>query len=859
MKRRSLQDRIRGRQEGRFVGRESQVVQFRENLALPLEDERRRFIFNIHGVAGVGKTYLANQLRQIASDNGYLTAHVDESVDGATSAMTAIAEEFSRQGARLREFEKRVAVYRRRRHELESDPNAPEGVAAFLTKMAVVIGIHAARGVPIAGSVLAPVDAAALGDQADRARSYLVRKFKDREELSLLLSPAELLTPVFVTGLMQVAANRPIALFFDTYERTASLLERWLLYLYAGRYGDLPETLIAVISGQYPLSPNRWGDYLGIIADVPLEPFSEVLARQFLASKNITDEPTIEVILTLSGRLPLWLATLADARPYDKADIGDPVGEAVERFLRWENDPGRRVAAIIGALPRTFNQDVLAIITPDDKDVRELFSWLCGLSFVSQRSGSWRYHDVVRFPMLRLQRAQSPSQWRANHVTLAQAYAKWATEAAGDSVEAWANEDWVENTCERTYHLLCADPVGNLVPALAAAVKAQENGIAHARRWAELLADAGRDTDNSTLLQWGQRLRHGIKESDSIEYITELINEAALDDNTLALAFRQRAMEYLDADHFDDAQADFNQALELNSTDSLALSGRGLAQFMMDQYDEALGDFNRALELGVDPTDESAVVAVCGQVYQAMERYDEALTDFNRALDLDPDLAWAVASRGQVYRDMERYDEALTDFNRAVDLGPDVGWVIRGRGQVYRDMERYDEALTDFNRALDLDPDLAWVIGSRGQVYQAMERYDEALTYYNRALDLDPDLGWVIRGRGQVYRDMERYEEALADFNRAVDLDPDLGWVIGGRGEIYRLMERYDEALTDFNRALDLNPDLAWVIGSRGQVYQAMERYDEALTDFNRALDLDPDLAWVVASRGQVYQAVERH
>jgi hypothetical protein len=52
MKRRSLQDRIRGRQKGGFIGRESQVIQFQENLALPLDDEGRRFIFNVHGVAG---------------------------------------------------------------------------------------------------------------------------------------------------------------------------------------------------------------------------------------------------------------------------------------------------------------------------------------------------------------------------------------------------------------------------------------------------------------------------------------------------------------------------------------------------------------------------------------------------------------------------------------------------------------------------------------------------------------------------------------------------------------------------------------------------------------------------------------
>jgi chromosomal replication initiation ATPase DnaA len=94
--RRSLQDLIRSRQQSGFVGRQGQVIQYQENFSFPVDDERRRFLFNIHGDAGVGKTYLTKQLRQIAIDNGFLTAYIDESVEDAVSAMTAIAEEFSR-------------------------------------------------------------------------------------------------------------------------------------------------------------------------------------------------------------------------------------------------------------------------------------------------------------------------------------------------------------------------------------------------------------------------------------------------------------------------------------------------------------------------------------------------------------------------------------------------------------------------------------------------------------------------------------------------------------------------------------------------------------------------------------------
>ena len=99
--RRSLQERIRERQRSDFVGRQGQVVQYRENLGLAGDDEQRRFLFNIHGNAGVGKTFLTKQLQQIASQLGALTAYVNETVEDVASAMSAGAQEFSPSGVKL--------------------------------------------------------------------------------------------------------------------------------------------------------------------------------------------------------------------------------------------------------------------------------------------------------------------------------------------------------------------------------------------------------------------------------------------------------------------------------------------------------------------------------------------------------------------------------------------------------------------------------------------------------------------------------------------------------------------------------------------------------------------------------------
>ena len=283
--------------------------------------------------------------------------------------------------------------------------------------------------------------------------------------------------------------------------------------MYAGRYGDLPETLITTISGQKPLDPNLWGDYLPVIADIPLEPFSDAEARQFLASKDITDEATIQVILTLSGRLPLWLATLAEARPAGQRGHRRPGRRCGRAVPQMGGRPGARRIAIAAALPRVLNQDVLAAIAPAIRRV----SCSAGCAGCPSCPSGGNHGHTTRSCALPCCDCGAPRHLPSGALSrylLAQANARWASDATEGTDDAWANPDWVDYTREETYHLLCADPVGNLPKALASAVKAAEHSPIRARQWAVLIADAGRDANNNRLREWGQRLTDGIHGDD---------------------------------------------------------------------------------------------------------------------------------------------------------------------------------------------------------------------------------------------------------------------------------------------------------------------------------------------------------
>ncbi len=853
----SFQDAVRRRQAAGFTARADELARFRANLALAIDHPGRRFIFAVHGDGGVGKTFLSRRLRELADGHGSATAWVDDRVFGVPEAMQAIAADLSLAGEDTGGFDKVLASYLRRRREVADDPDAPAGTAAFITKTAVRVGLSAARAAPGVGGLAEAIDKDAAAEQADQLRRYLGRKFRRYEDVQLLLSPAEALSPAFIEALARAGRHRPLALFFDTYEHTGTFLDGWLRQVLDGNYGQLPPDLVVTVSGRRALDMSAWSGYAGVIASVPLQPFTESEARQFLAGKAVTDEQVVEVILKVSGRLPLLLAMLAENQPTDPGKVGDPSGSAVERFLAWEADQARRSLAVAAALPRAVNEDVLSVlITAAGLDADEqgrFFGWLRSLPFVTVDGGRCVYHEVVRTAMIRLERSQSPVRWRGLHQALAAAYQAWGAKLSPD--EAWADPRWRDLTLEAAYHRLCSDPPRELAGALAGLACALDQGRPAAGQWAQMIAQAGDDMGAASISDWGKRLDESLSGTD-VQAIFScadlLLRQPAIASSALPLALRLRGRALYLLDRYEEALADLDRAIELGPDDKYALTYRGEVRTWIGRHGEALADLDQAIAL--DP-DYSRAPASRGETYQLMGRYDEAVTDLTRAIELNPD-AWALTIRGETYRLMGRYDQALGDLDRAIDLNPEYAWALTSLGDTYRLKGRHEEAVTDLTRAIDLNPN-AWALTSRGETHRLMGRYDDALADLTRAIDLNPGYAWALAQRGDTYRILGRYDDALADLTRAIELRPDDGGALTSRGETYRILGRYDEAVTDLTRAIELHPGV-WALTSRGDTYRLMGRYDDALADLDGAIDLSPEYAWALTSRRETHRLMGR-
>ncbi len=138
---------------------------------------------------------------------------------------------------------------------------------------------------------------------------------------------------------------------------------------------------------------------------------------------------------------------------------------------------------------------------------------------------------------------------------------------------------------------------------------------------------------------------------------------------SFALLFHQ-AIEAGDAHDFQRAIDLYNAILVLPigaEQASLATSRRGICYLILGDAKRAEADFDEAIQL--DPKSADAYAQRGFGLAQKSE-FEDALKDFEEAIRLNPNFYVALCDRGQAFARIADYKSALADFDRAIELRP---------------------------------------------------------------------------------------------------------------------------------------------------------------------------------------------
>jgi len=833
----SFQDLLNDFADEVFVGRSEQLSLFEGAIKAT---KPSFLILNISGQGGVGKSTLLERYRGISKSNKVAYAIVNEDHLTIPKILETFVQQLEDDGLDFDHFNERYRKYQELKEKVEADPNVPTGLMDFALRGIAKVGIKSLKRIPIAGDVadvfLSPESEEVIAEQTSEFTKYIIQKFTNKDERVLLLETDSELAKYFLEDLTKALKNRKAVLSFDTYEKTSESIEKWLIDLLMGAFGQFSSNVLFVIAGRYALGQNQnWTRFRKAMRQVELKEFTEEEAKDYLIRSGITDEKLISQFIEVSERLPVLLALLVSSPSQLPHDVS---GDAVQRFLQGLTSE-QREAALIASLPRYFNIDILASILGDEAGKRA-FEWLSRAHFVKTSENGWVYHDVVRLMMLRYFRKRSNQQFIDTHKLLEEFYKKqivnFEVDANNQNTSAFAGKF----ETERAYHFICQNFVKNIEVLV--------------KNSAALYVNL---TSNNF-----ESLSHKKETEESFKILASSYSRSLLslcDDHSDLITNEQ-------LHHF-----------------------RNLAKLFSDELIDDIPNLFDWL-IKIDVLNEQEKNGMCiwrGRTYYQMEEYSSALTDFTKAIELQPENGNNYNWRGSTYYQMKEYSSALTDFTKAIELQPENEYNYYWRGVIYSAMGDYPAALESAVRAevlarrTDDKNVLASTLSTQGiarfrlgDAQAALALNEQALAIFTelkskkeiaRCLNLIAAVHYVS---GTLDQAQESWEKALKIFQelgdrvQGMDLLSNLGVIAETRGDYEAAFQRYDDAVKIAHETGYKDGEIVF-LSNRGSALVALKRYEEAEDDLRQAIGLAGiDGSWAMPlafnSRSEALLGLER-
>jgi tetratricopeptide (TPR) repeat protein len=297
--------------------------------------------------------------------------------------------------------------------------------------------------------------------------------------------------------------------------------------------------------------------------------------------------------------------------------------------------------------------------------------------------------------------------------------------------------------------------------------------------------------------------------------------------------FYKAGTEFVEGSKFDDAIAQFTNAINAEPSNPDYYYARGLAYEKLTKYPEAKADYEKTLVFS--PKNVDAIISL-GMIGNITGNYEEALKLFNRASGLDK-------RNGKIYPEkvitligLERYDQALKVSDTALIIkGTAMDYYYRGI--IYRKQSNDVSAKDAFEKAISKDkkipqPRLALAdLLLSTNAAEAMNQCNEVLKNDDRNTD-----AYLMRSK--VYKKNLDFPNAINDLSKNILIDPNNPVFYLYRGNYYQEFNQHTNAINDFSKYISMKSDDPDAYFARAKSYEEIMSFDKAMEDYNKITKL---------------------
>lgn len=220
----------------------------------------------------------------------------------------------------------------------------------------------------------------------------------------------------------------------------------------------------------------------------------------------------------------------------------------------------------------------------------------------------------------------------------------------------------------------------------------------------------------------------------------------------------------------DDAAAQWENALKIDSVNFTALGGLIQLYALKQDFDKAHARIDQALSTNQN---NASLHYLKAQVYGFQRNAQSSEAELSKAIELDPDYVAAYHALGALYINSKQEDRAIAEYQKILSIRPDNPTAYTMIGMLEDARKNYDKAADNYKKALAQDSNsviaannLAWLYAATGK-----GNLDEAVKLSQGVVQRNPNIAGFVDTLGWVYYKKGLYAAAVEQLQKAVTLD----------------------------------------------------------------------------------------
>jgi protein O-mannosyl-transferase len=192
----------------------------------------------------------------------------------------------------------------------------------------------------------------------------------------------------------------------------------------------------------------------------------------------------------------------------------------------------------------------------------------------------------------------------------------------------------------------------------------------------------------------------------------------------------------------------FGHAAQVTKNNYVAFSNHGQALFKKGRIDEAIAEYEKAIAL--DSTLDAARLGL-GEALMQQGKLEDAIAQFGKVLEINPENSGARLQVGVLRGRQGRYEEAVVAFTEVLRRDPDDLAAHNNLGNVLTLQGKQEEAVKHFEKAVQINPLHASAHNNLALAYKKLGRTADAIIEYREAIRLNPEqteainnLAWTL-------------------------------------------------------------------------------------------------------------------